>query len=117
MKRLVASVLALSLLLGCASVDSTKSFNGMRVSDPSATPIAHINADTWGIYFFSIPLFYPYEEGYVDIDTTVGLVTSEARRIGANRVTDMQSDVTSVWLPFTFVLFYKECQVSANAVR
>jgi hypothetical protein len=116
MKKLICAMLALTMLAGCAHVETTRSFNGVQVADSPV--VEHINGCVWGFNFLPmVPLFYPYDEGPVDIDTAVNLVTREARRGGFTRVQDLQSDVTSWWIPFTLVLWYRDVEVSCNAVR
>ena len=114
MKKIVCAICAIAVLAGCASVDSTK-IEGVQLNNSSNA--AHINANVWGIYLLpTIPLFYP-SEGKVNIDTGVRLLTRKARSIGATAVTDVESDMTSFWIPPTFVLWYKECEVSGNAYK
>lgn len=115
-KSLLSLLCALVVLItGCASVDVSNDFNGLSVD--GSRRVAHINGNIWGIYILSIPLLYPYDEGTVDLDTCVNMVTKRARNLGATRVVDLQSDQTSLWLPFTFVGFYREVEVSATAIQ
>ncbi len=116
MKVFVCLLVSVCMLVSCASVETTRAFNGMKVDQSGL--VEHINGSVWGIYLLpTIPLIVPYEEGVVDIDTTVNMVTRKARQLGYTRVTDLQSDCTSIWIPLTFVLWYKEVEVSCNAVK
>lgn len=116
MKKCVCVFMAVCVLAGCASVETTRSFNGMKVDQSGF--VEHINGSVWGIYLLPmIPLLVPYEEGLVDVDTAVNMVTKKARTLGYTRVTDLQSDCTSIWIAPTFVLWYKEVEVSCNAVK
>jgi hypothetical protein len=109
--------LVLCILCGCASVETTRAFNGLRCGDSQI--VEHINGNTWGVYLFSsIPLFVPYDEGLVDVDTTVNMVTRQARQLGYTKVTDLQSSLQSDPLDLTFyILWINSCQVSANAAK
>jgi hypothetical protein len=117
MKAIISVCLAMCLLMGCASVETTRAFNGLRSGDSQI--VEHINGNTWGVYLFStIPLFVPYDEGLVDTDTTVNMVTRQARQLGYSKVTDLQSSLQSDPLDLTFyILWINSCQVSANACK
>ena len=116
MRRVLSMVLALTVLCGCANVETTRSFNGVMVDDSPV--VEHINGCIWGFNFLPmIPLFYPYDEGQLNIDTAVNMVTREARRGGFTRIENLQTDITSVWIPFTLVLWYRDVEVSCNAIR
>ena len=93
MKQILCSILVLCLFTGCASVDTAgpSKMNGMKLDDTSN--FAHVNARTWGLNFFpQYPVLYP-SEGKVNIQTTTQLLTNKARDIGADTITDIESDV------------------------
>jgi hypothetical protein len=117
MKSAVGILLSVILLAGCASVESTRAFNGLKAGD--AMVAEHINGNVWGVYLFSaVPLFVPYSEGLVDVDTTVNMVTRKARQLGYTKITDLQSSMSSEPLDLTFyILWINSCQVSGNASR
>jgi hypothetical protein len=116
MKKLICAALALAMLSSCAYVETTRSFNGVQVADSPV--VEHMNGGVWGFNFLPmVPLFYPYDEGQLNIDTAVNMVTREARRAGFTRIEGLQTDITSVWIPFTLVLWYRDVEVSCNAVR
>ncbi len=117
MKAILSVCLAMCMLVGCASVETTRAFNGLRSGDSQI--VEHINGSTWGVYLFStIPLFVPYDEGLVNADTTVNMVTRQARNLGYSKVTDLQSSLTSNPLEMTlYILWINSCQVSANACK
>lgn len=114
--HIIATLCAVSLFItGCASVEVSNKFNGMSVD--GSQRIAHLNGTVWGLYIFHIPVIYPYNVGEVKLDTCLDMVTKRARELGATRVVDLQSRTTSVWIPFTFVGFYREVQISATAAQ
>ena len=117
MKTLISLIVAACVLLSsCASVESTRAFHGMKVDQ--SPMVEHINGDVWGIYLLpTIPLIIPYEEGPIEVDTCVNMVTKKAQQLGYTRVCDLQSHCTSFWIIPSFVLWYKEVEVSCNAVR
>ena len=122
MKRVIAVAVLAVLLVGCASVSTTRNFNGLKVSDPTATPVAHLNGDIWTIYFLPSLRLVPAVDSdgntyFVDLDDGVGLVTKKAASMGASRVTDLQSHMTSFMIFPPFLLWYKDVEISANALR
>jgi uncharacterized protein YceK len=117
MKKIICLTVAAAMLLsGCASVETTRAFHGLKVDQ--SPMVEHINGTIWGIYLLpTIPLIIPYEEGPIDVDTCVNMVTRKAQQLGYTRVCDLQSHCTSWWIIPSFVLWYKEVQVSGNAVK
>jgi len=107
------------LLTGCASVESTRQFTGMRIDQ--AANAEHFNGEMWGIYFLPmVPLFVPNVDNEllaVDIGNCVDLTTKKAQAKGYTDIRDLQSHRTSKWIFPTLVLWYKDVQVSCNAVK
>ncbi len=99
---LFLSVAAVALLFaGCASVEAVQNpnLNGQRVS-LSGTPVAHLNAQNWGIYLFSIPLFAGSTENpgsiavledTVNVESMIPMVTAKSRELKASRTLDLAS--------------------------
>ena len=117
MKQILCSILVLCLFAGCASVDTAgpSKMNGMKLDDSSN--FAHVNARTWGLNFFpQYPVLYP-SEGKVNIQTTTQLLTNKARDIGADTITDIESDDRTRWLPYLGVFWLRTCEVSANVYK
>lgn len=130
-KLLVAgTILALaSLVSGCASVDIATRLNGQQLTAQGDTPIAHLNANNWGIYWFPIiplitgntrnPGMVSVFEDNVTVKDVVDMTTARSMTLGATKLTDLQSSTTSVLVfPIPpFLLWYKAVQVSGNAIR
>ncbi len=116
-----------ALMAGCGSVTVSKALNGQKLTADAAAPVAHINGQTWGIYFLPIfPLISgDAQEGgvkflhdTVTIDHVVGAVTKEAKAQGATKTTDLVSTTSSMWIPTPLILtWYKSVQVSGNAIK
>ena len=99
---LFASALAAGLLLSaCASVEIVKDKNlsGQKIAN-SGTTLAHVDAQNWGIYLFTIPLLTgsTANPGSIDVlkDTvTVGslmpVLTAETKKLGATKVLNLAS--------------------------
>lgn len=117
MKQIFCVILTICLLAGCAAVDTAgpSKMNGMTLDEHSN--FAHVNARTWGLNLFPhIPVLYP-SEGKVNIQTTTEMVTKKARDIGADTITDIESDDRTRWLPYLGVFWLRTCEVSANVYK
>ena len=128
MKRvLLLAVLAVLVVgvAGCASVQSGKQLNGMGLTVPNSDAIAHLNGESWGLYFLPIiPLMtgdtssgggMAFLSDTCRVEPVVDMVTKSAKEMGAGKVTDMTSSRTSFYIPPFF--WYKSVQVSGNAVK
>jgi len=115
-------------MAGCASVDVGKTFNDQRISEERYNGVAHLNGDCWGIYLLSIiPLItgdtssngnvIAILQDTVNVDSVTDMVTRKSKELGATRTIDLVSQRSSFWLGFLFVFWYKDCQVSGNAVN
>ncbi len=129
MVRVMSLVLALGLIVGvagCASVESGKKLNDMGLTLPESSAVAHLNGKSWGIYF--LPIF-PLLAGDTAsgsgmamltdscrVEPVVDMVTRSAKKMGAVKVTDLQSDRTSVMV-VPFLIWYKSVEVSGNAIK
>ena len=121
---LFLSVVAVGLLFaGCASVEVVQNpnLNGQRVS-LSGTPVAHLNAQNWGIYLFSIPLFtgsttspgnIAVLEDTVNVESMVPVITAKSRELKASRTLDLASQYSVGG----FIFYTRSINLSANAVK
>lgn len=121
---LFASALAAGLLLSaCASVEIVKDKNlsGQKIAN-SGTTLAHVDAQNWGIYLFTIPLLTgsTANPGSIDVlkDTvTVGslmpVLTAETKKLGATKVLNLASQ----YKVGGFIFYPRQINISGNAVR
>ena len=123
---LVVALLAV-MVAGCASVDTGKKLNGVDLAS-GGTDVAHVNAESWGIYF--LPMF-PLLTGDTsttaggmavlsdtcNVEAVVGMATKKAKELGADGLYDLRSDRTSFPIIPPFIIMYKSVQVSGNAVK
>ena len=123
------AVIAMVVLAGCASIQTAKNFNGQKIDVDKSQEVAHINADNWGFYFLWVPLIAGSTDNIgsaeflgadtVKLDPVVVMLTKKSKTMGATRTVDLVSSVNSMMfpLPFPFLFYIKEVQVSGNAVR
>jgi hypothetical protein len=124
---LLAGVALALGLTACSSLETSKNFNGMGFTASRTRPIAHINARVDGVFLFDVfPLFCGSVNNVdkvaafvntVSLDNTMGMVTREARGMGATKVVDVTSYYYSRWLWYTLILWSRQMQVSATAVK
>ena len=96
------SVAAVGLLFaGCASVEAVQNpnLNGENIS-LSGTPVAHLNAQNWGIYLFSIPLLTGSTDAVgsiavlqdtVNVDSMIPVITAKSKELKASQTLDLAS--------------------------
>jgi hypothetical protein len=118
-----ATAMVAAALTACSSVDTGTSLNGIKLTNPETTNVAHINGYTWGIYFFGLPLFagsttHPGTcaifKDTVQVDNISSMVTKEAKKLGATKAVDLVSKRDSTWM----ILFsIKSIEASCNAVK
>jgi hypothetical protein len=128
------NVLILSLLLvgafffaGCSSVDVSTTLNNQLLTEQKEKPIANINVDIYGYYFFTIgPLWTGdpdtlggilWFEDTVTVDNAVKMLTSKSKELGASKTVDLQTLYTSNWLPWTLMFWCREIHASGNAIK
>lgn len=124
---LCAAFAVVFVFSGCSSLEVTKNFNGMNLTERRSQPIAHINARVNGVFLFdAFPLFCGSVNhvdkvasfvNTVSLDNTMGLVTREARGMGATKLVDTTSYYYSRWLWYTLILWKRQMQVSATALK
>lgn len=122
---LIASLFVIS---GCSTVQIAprESLNNQKLTAGPEQNIAHINANNWGLYFFSIPLLTGEIESRdsialmkdtVNVKSVANLATKKSRELGATKSLYMVSSTSTVWLVPLLVIFYKSAEVSLDAVQ
>ena len=118
MKKVVLSLVLLATLVlaGCADVSVAKSsaFRGMPCDGNQSIGLL---ASRCGLYF--LPTYPLWTEGgrEVNFNETLYDLTAKAKAEGATQITTVVPQEESIWLPFTFVLWYKKATVSATVSR
>jgi len=111
------------MFAGCADIEvvGNKDLNGESIST-SGTPVAHINAQNWGLYLFSIPLLTGSTDAIgniavckdtVNAESMVPIVTQKSKQLRATQTLDMASQYSVGG----FIFYIRSINVSANAVR
>lgn len=118
------SVAAFGLLFaGCASVEvvPNKNLNGEKISLAGA-PIAHLNAQNWGLYLFSIPLLTGAADApgdvavfkdTVNVESMIPVITAKSKELNATQTLDLASQYSVCGLIF----YARSVNISANAVK
>ena len=114
-------------MTACSSIEMATTFNNQKITEAqNAVCVEHLNAEIWGIYLFNLPLFSGSSKqpgrcavftDTVHVDNAVAMLTRKAATDEATTITDLSSERTSTWLPIFLVLWYREVQVSGNAIR
>ncbi len=130
MKKLLAILVAAAagaVMTACSSIEMATTFNNQKITEAqNAVCVEHLNAEIWGIYLFNLPLFSGSSKqpgrcavftDTVHVDNAVAMLTRKAATDEATTITDLNSDRTSFWIPVLLVLWYREVQVSGNAIR
>lgn len=119
----VAAVITAAVFTGCASVEVVPAagLNNRDIAYSGKT-IAHLNASTWGIYFFHLPLVTPSMEkadsfvffkDTVTTDACVRLLTAKSKELKASKTLNIISKTQTP----AFFFSVKEVTASANAVK
>lgn len=134
LRFLFAGFILLILTIGCtmSHVQVVES-ESMTVSEPKNTDdsaLGHVYANSWGIYLFSkVPMVtgginsdgepvWAWFKDTVRTETVVDLIRTQAVRLGATHVVDMQTKWISEWGgPFMLIFWLVETEASANAIR
>ena len=117
-----------SLLSSCASFSSAsgESLSGQAIASNGMKPVAHVNGCIYGFYLFGV---VPLASGdpktgeadfFADNATlakTVDMLSSKSRDLGSSAVLDMDSRILSRGAYSLWIVWYREAQVSGNAVR
>ena len=124
---LAACVISAVALSACSSFEIGSNTNEVKFTTGDAETLAHVNADIWGVYVFGLPVISgsSVEPGKcvvfsdtVDTSNAISFLTRNTRRkLNASGITDVQSERTTGWLVPTLFFFYRDIQVSGNAVK
>ena len=124
---LAACVISAVALSACSSFEIGSNTNEVKFTTGEAETLAHVNADIWGVYVFGLPVISgsSVEPGKcvvfsdtVDTSNAISFLTRNTRRkLNASGITDVQSERTTGWLVPTLFFFYRDVQVSGNAVK
>ena len=121
---LLLSIAAVGLFMSaCASVEVVKdpNLNGQAIANSGRT-IAHLDAQNWGIYLFTIPLLTGSTEnpGSIDVlkDTVnvpslMPVLTAKSKAIGASKTLNLASQYSESGLIF----YTRSINISGNAVK
>ena len=115
-------------LSGCASVDVAKTFNDQRLTTERTNAVAHLNGDCWGVYLLSIvPLItgdtsasggtVAWGQDNCTVDAVTGMLTRKSKELGATQTVNLTSRRDSTWIAPLLIFWYKDTQVSGNAVN
>ena len=123
---LAACVISAVALSACSSFEIGSNTNEVKFTTGEAETLGHVNADIWGVYVFGLPVISgsSVEPGKcvvfsdtVDTSNAISFLTRNTRRkLNASGITDVQSERTTGWLVPTLFFFYRDIQVSGNAV-
>ena len=121
---LLLSIAAVGLFMSaCASVEVVKdpNLNGQAIANSGRT-IAHLDAQNWGIYLFTIPLLTGSTEnpGNIDVlkDTVnvpslMPVLTAKSKALGASKTLNLASQYSESGLIF----YTRSINISGNAVK
>ncbi|MGN0869596.1 MAG: hypothetical protein ACI4UV_00285 [Victivallales bacterium] len=121
---LLLSIAAVGLFMSaCASVEVVKdpNLNGQAIANSGKT-IAHLDAQNWGIYLFTIPLLTGSTEnpGSIDVlkDTVnvpslMPVLTAKSKALGASKTLNLASQYSESGLIF----YTRSINISGNAVK
>lgn len=121
---LILSIAAVGLFMSaCASVEVVKdpNLNGQAIANSGRT-IAHLDAQNWGIYLFTIPLLTGSTEnpGSIDVlkDTVnvpslMPVLTAKSKALGASKTLNLASQYSESGLIF----YTRSINISGNAVK
>ena len=127
--KVVASCAAVMIIMSsCSSVRVSDKYNGQQISPESVTPIAHINAQCFGLYFFdSVPIIVGSTSwpgmfmlfcDNVNSEDVTAMLMEKADNLRATRVLDVASHCR---VEPNHLLFYlitvRSITVSGNAVK
>lgn len=128
LKKVCAVILLISFVftIGCSSIQTATSLNGLKLTTAEQSNVEHLNAKNSGLYVLWIPLLtgsteHPgmiaVMEDTVSLDSTVDMLSKKAKEDGATAVIDMGSSRSSVWIIPLLVFFWRNVAVSANGVK
>lgn len=134
LRFLFAGFILLIFSAGCTmshvQVVESESMTVSESENADEFALGHVYANSWGIYLFSkVPIVtgginsdgepvWSYFKDTVLTETVVDLIRTQAMRMGATHVVDMQTNWISEWGgPFMLIFWLVETEASANAIR
>lgn len=127
MKKMIVlcGALAVALLCGCSTVESTQKFNAMGLGTPHEKAVCQTFVQISGLFFFGLPTIVGSPKGdnectlfqwTLNNENAVYMLTKEAKSKGAARVINVVVSRThdTLFLPF---LSYQTIQASGVGVR
>ncbi len=116
------------LFSGCSSVQVSEKLDEQSISLLEANAnTAHITVSNWGIYVLNtVPVFSGDNEeigntamleDHVNLNDMFDILTAKASELGASKIVDVKSSLKSRWIFPTTLLWYKEIELSGNAVK
>ena len=121
---LLLSIAAVGLFMSaCASVEVVKdpNLNGQAIANSGRT-IAHLDAQNWGIYLFTIPLLTGSTENpgsldvlkdTVNVPSLMPVLTAKSKALGASKTLNLASQYSESGLIF----YTRSINISGNAVK
>ena len=121
---LLLSIAAVGLFMSaCASVEVVKdpNLNGQAIANSGRT-IAHLDAQNWGIYLFTIPLLTGSTENpgsidvlkdNVNVPSLMPVLTAKSKALGASKTLNLASQYSESGLIF----YTRSINISGNAVK
>ncbi len=114
---------AVVLFAGCVSVQTVrnKDLNGQALS-AAGKPVAHVNVQNSGLYFLKWPIMagstdsvgsVSFFKDTVNPQSTVPVLTKEAKKLGATKVMNL----TSQYSEFGLLFVMTSINVSGNAIK
>ncbi len=124
----ICLAIAMIAIVGCSSIQVApkESMNDQKLAAGSEQNVAHVNAQTWGLYVLSIPILTGDTENEgtmavmkdtVNVKSVVNMATKKSKELGATKSLDMVSSASSIWIFPLFVVFLRSTEVSTNAVK
>ena len=128
MKKMVVlcGVLALALLSGCTTVESTQKFNALGLGAPNETSVCQTYVEIPGVFLFGLPIIVGSPKGdgswtmfqwTLNNENVIYMLTKEAKSKGAARVADVTVSRTHDTLLLFPHLSYQTIQASGVGVR
>ncbi len=109
MKKIIAVCLLLSFLVGCSATYVAKPVSGVKVLRGDApvgkyTPVALIESERLNFYLFGIEAVKIASAENKDQlnDVVNNMLVKEAKKLGANAIINVESDVSVPHFPFCF---------------
>ena len=121
---LLLSIVTVGLLASaCASVEVVKGpdLSHQQIANSGST-LAHLDAQNFGIYLFSIPLLTGATDSVgsiavfkdtVNVPSMMPILTSKSKQLGATKTLDLASQYQVSGLIF----YVRQVNISGNAVR